>query len=78
VIICGNCSAEVFWSMPRPEDPCPECGQEIGVRRPVKPRKPRARSPLSAKERRELEAFEDDSLTPDDIASIVRGEVPPS
>jgi hypothetical protein len=27
--VCASCGAEVFWSFPRPEDPCLDCGQPI-------------------------------------------------
>lgn len=30
MIVCGNCQAEVFWGLPRPEDLCLSCGEAIG------------------------------------------------
>lgn len=30
MIVCGNCGAEVGWGLPRPEDPCLDCGLPIG------------------------------------------------
>jgi len=32
-VVCGNCGAEVWWSFPRPEDECPECGELIGKKK---------------------------------------------
>lgn len=31
MIVCKNCKSEVWWSTPRPEDDCSECGLPIGT-----------------------------------------------
>lgn len=30
MIECRHCGAEVWWSFPRPDDPCYECEKPIG------------------------------------------------
>lgn len=29
MIACAYCGAEVFWSLPQPDDPCLTCGEPI-------------------------------------------------
>jgi len=29
--VCIHCGEEVFWGLPRPEDPCVKCGKPVAI-----------------------------------------------